>query len=72
MWEYTAVRMGVAVLAIYIIFGPLILLLIYSLFDRLAEKEGRSRVENKDADYNSKDPALWSAQDVQRFLKEQR
>lgn len=72
MLEYTAVRMGLAVLAIYIIFGPLILLLIYSLFDRLAEKEGSSKVENKDADYSSKDPALWSAQDVQKFLKEQR
>lgn len=70
MLENTAVRMGLAVLGIYLIFGPLVILLIYSLFDRLAEKEGRRNPAKKDADYSQKDHALWSAQDVQEFLKE--
>ncbi len=65
----TTVSLAISVLAIYVIFGPIILLSIYAFFDRLAEKEGKKPVSKNDQDFQDKDPSLWSDADVQKYIK---
>ena len=67
--ENTTVSLAVSVLAIYVIFGPIILLSIYAFFDRLAEKQGKKPFSKEDQGLQDKDPALWSDADVRKFIK---
>ncbi|MFP4237466.1 MAG: hypothetical protein ACLFRQ_08000 [Desulfonatronovibrio sp.] len=68
----TTLNLALTVLAIYVLFGPIILLSIYAFFDRLAEKEGRKPVKKNETDLKTKDPALWTAQDIRHYLEEGR
>ncbi len=66
----TGLNLAVSVLTIYVIFGPIILLAIYAFFDRLAEKEGKRPAQKNGGGYKDKDPALWSDEDVNRYIAE--
>ena len=59
-----------AVLAIYLILGPVVLLGFYALFDRMAEKDDMDQRKRTSA--QDKDPALWSSRDVRQYLKKTR
>ena len=61
-----------AVLAIYLIFGPLVLLGIYVFFDRMAEKGETINPVRKNVSAEDKNPELWSAGDVRQHLKRKR
>lgn len=65
----TALNLAMSVLAIYLLFGPMILLGIYACFDRLAEKEGRSARKNQEKQKKT-DPALWNDSDLAAYLRE--
>jgi hypothetical protein len=58
------------VLALYVIIGPLILLAIYTLFDRLSQKKESGRVQA--SSFKDKDPALWTKSDAKGFVREQK
>jgi len=59
-----------AVLAIYLILGPIVLLGFYAFFDRMAEKDDMNQQKRPSA--LDKDPALWSSRDVRQYLKHAR
>ena len=68
----TTLNLALSVLAIYVLFGPIILLGIYAFFDRLAEKQGRKPGKKSEADLKTKDPALWTGQDVRKYFEQDR
>jgi len=59
-----------AVLAIYLILGPIVLLGFYAFFDRMAEKDDMD--QRKKTSALDKDPDLWSSRDVRQYLKKTR
>ena len=56
------------VAALYLILGPLVLLGFYSFFDHLSQKK-ESQARQQDKSFEALDPALWSPQEAQQFLK---
>ena len=58
------------VLAIYVLIGQVILFAIYTLFDRLSQD--RDPADRDKATFKDKDPALWTEQDVKRYLQDRR
>lgn len=61
----TGVLIAVLIIGLYICAGPFILLGLYVLFDRLAEREPRTRLVKNAGD---KDPSLWTTADVNEYL----
>lgn len=58
---------AIDVIFLYALFGPLVLLGIYILFDSLGnapETSGRSR----QAPLEKKDPALWNSAEIDRYF----
>jgi hypothetical protein len=55
------------VVILYTLVGPLVLFGIYTLFDSLTHSEDKksSKVQ---ASLDSKDPALWSEEDLDRYF----
>lgn len=65
----TGFYLAISVLTIYVIFGPVILLGVYSFFDWLAEKERKNVSPKENSSYLDKNPDLWSEEDVRKYLK---
>jgi hypothetical protein len=61
----TGVMIAVLIIGLYICAGPFILLGLYILFDRLAE---RDPVTTPVKDLLDRDPSLWSPADVDEYL----
>jgi len=59
-----------AVLAVYLILGPIVLLGFYTFFDRMADKNDEGATKN--SSFEDKDAALWSSRDVRQYLKQRR
>jgi hypothetical protein len=61
----TGLMIAVQLIGLYVILGPLVVLGLYILFDRLAESEPQSnkRVRNLDSD-----PALWNSNHVRAYF----
>ncbi len=59
------------VVAIYIIFGPLVLLGIYVFIDRLA-RGGEQAGRRGSSPPEEKEPDVWSPGDVRRYLKDRK
>ena len=59
-----------AVLAVYLILGPLVLLGFYAFFDRMAEKDDKGSGRKPSAE--DKDPDLWKSRDARAHLKRKR
>ena len=56
----------IGLLSVYTVLGPFILLFIYIFLDRFAENPKKNL---KNATPDSKDPALWTSEDVMFYLK---
>ena len=65
----TSVSLALSMLVIYLIFGPLILMAIYAVFDRLAEKQAK-KPDVGSGHYSIKDPSSWTEDDIRRYLKD--
>jgi len=62
-----SVAIAIGIIAIYTIFGPLILYGIYALLDSLSQKK---ESPNADRERDKKDdPALWSGNDVKDYFR---
>jgi hypothetical protein len=55
---------AVDVILLYTLLGPLVLFAVYVLFDRISTDKGPGH----QAGPSKKDPALWSARDIDDFL----
>ncbi len=66
----TGVLIAAAVAALYLIFGPIILLAIYAFFDRMADKK-YADTRRSGFSMTDKDPALWTARDVLQYMEKQ-
>ena len=55
---------AIGVILLYSILGPLVLLLIYVLFDQLSKPDEVGRIKIK------KDPALWSFEEIDNNLEQ--
>ncbi len=60
-------RIALDVIGVYGCLGPFVCLLLYIIFDRLAEQEMTIHQEKNVA---SKDPALWSSRDIDAYFEE--
>lgn len=65
------VIIAAGVLVIYLVLGPIVIMGFYAFFDRMAEKADDIETPG-DASFADKDPALWSAADVRRYLEKHR
>ncbi len=63
------IYLAIAVVGIYIIFGPFVLLALYVLFDKFIEREPKPLLLNKE---NSDDPSLWTEKEVKEILKKKK
>ena len=63
------VYLAIAVISIYVIFGPFVLLVLYVLFDRFIEREPEPVLLNRQ---NSNDPSLWTERDIKKILKKKK
>lgn len=61
----TGVMIAVLIIGLYICAGPFILLGLYILFDRLAERDPMTTPAK---DLLDKDPSLWGPADVDEYL----
>ena len=59
------------VLVIYVILGPIVILGFYAFFDRMADNASENEGLQKKS-LHDKDPALWSAADVRKYMKTKR
>jgi hypothetical protein len=55
----------IGLLSVYTVLGPFVLLFIYIYLDRFAENKKKNHIITPD----SKDPALWTSEDVMHYLK---
>ena len=67
----TGLIIAIGVVAIYVLFGPLVLLGIYMFIDHLAEGNRPWPDQTKTAT-EKKDPAIWNLSDTRRFREELR
>lgn len=58
---------AINLISLYALFGPLVLLGIYVLFDSLGNGPGPSG-KNKGTPLEKKDPALWNSVEIDRFF----
>lgn len=63
------VYLAIAVVGIYIIFGPFVLLALYVLFDRFIEREPKLPSLNKE---DIDDPSLWTEKEIKKILKKKK
>lgn len=63
----TGSLIAIDVLSLYTLFGPLVLLGIYVLFDSLENAPGPSE-KNRRTALEKKNPALWTSVEIDRFL----
>ena len=65
------VFLAASMVAIYLIFGPLVLLGVYIIFDRFAEYRPKP-VQAKYRDlkkHKAKQASLWTSEDVEKFFQ---
>ncbi len=63
------IYLAIAVVGIYVIFGPFVLLSLYVLFDKFIEREPKPLLLNKQ---DSDDPSLWTEKEVKKILKKRK
>ncbi|MBC7357627.1 MAG: hypothetical protein H5U10_03715 [Desulfacinum sp.] len=66
------VYLAVGMVAIYVLFGPLVLLGLYIFFDRLAESgpEGPAPATGGNGQERRKDASLWTQGDAERYVRD--
>ena len=60
---------AVAILVLYTVLGPIVLLGYYAFFDAMAEKPDENGLRDN---IKHDDPDLWNMADVRKYLKQQR
>ena len=63
---------AIGVLGLYIVLGPLVILGISVYLDRLMGASRNQQKRRAKLTHEEKDPAVWSAKDVQAYLVESR
>jgi hypothetical protein len=64
--------LALEIVAIYVIFGPVVLLAVYIIFDRLANRTPNLTLASQKSNEQEDDPALWGYEDVERYLKKRK
>jgi len=72
VFNMQGIILAVEIVAIYVIFGPVVLFAIYIIFDKLANRTPElSPVKNQGDEWED-DPALWTQEHVDMYLKKRK
>ena len=70
--DMQGIILALEIVAIYVIFGPVVLLAVYIIFDRLANRTPNLTLASQNSNEQEDDPALWGYEDAERYLKKRK